>query len=342
VAEAFGPGFNGPLLVTMEVPPGDEGTADALVTAMRADPGVALVAPPQRNASGDTAIVIAIPRTKPDDVRTTQLVHRLRDHVVPPVLAGTGVEAHIGGVTASYSDLADRASHRLPLFILGVVGVSFLLLMAVFRSVLVPVKAALMNLLSIAAAYGVVVAVFQWGWCKSLVGLEQTVPIVSVIPMFMFSILFGLSMDYEVFLLSRVREEYVRTRDNTFSVIVGLAATARVITSAAGIMIFVFLGFVFGEDPLIKMMGLGLAVAVLVDATIVRMLLVPASMRLLGDRNWWMPGWLDRLLPDLDVEGVGDLPEPELRPDFVPVGDAEPGAEAPDRRGPRVGVAMAR
>jgi hypothetical protein len=177
-----------------------------------------------------------------------------------------------------------------------------------------------MNLLSVGASYGIIVAVFQWGWLKTLVGLHQPVPIVSVIPMFMFAVLFGLSMDYEVFLLSRVREEYVRTKDNTFSVIVGLASTARVITSAALIMIFVFLGFVAGEDPTIKMMGLGLAVAVLVDATIVRMFLVPASMRLLGDANWWFPAWLDRLLPNLDIEGTAGLPEPELRPDFVPVG----------------------
>ena len=189
---------------------------------------------------------------------------------------------------------------------------SFLLLMFVFRSILVPLKAALLNLLSIGAAYGVLVMVFQWGWGAGLIGLESTVPIVSFIPMFMFAILFGLSMDYEVFLLSRVREEYLVTGDNDSSVIHGIASTARVITSAALIMISVFLGFVLGDDPTIKMMGLGLATAIFVDATIVRVVLVPATMKLMGDANWWIPGWLDRILPTIDIEGEGGLPEPEM------------------------------
>ncbi|MDG1088709.1 MAG: MMPL family transporter, partial [Acidimicrobiales bacterium] len=186
------------------------------------------------------------------------------------------------------------------------------LLMFVFRSILVPLKAALLNLLSIGAAYGVLVMVFQWGWGAGLIGLESTVPIVSFIPMFMFAILFGLSMDYEVFLLSRVREEYLVTGDNDSSVIHGIASTARVITSAALIMISVFLGFVLGDDPTIKMMGLGLATAIFVDATIVRVVLVPATMKLMGDANWWIPGWLDRILPTIDIEGEGGLPEPEM------------------------------
>jgi RND superfamily putative drug exporter len=212
-----------------------------------------------------------------------------------------------------FVDLSDKVADRLPWFIGAVVGLSFLLLMAVFRSVFVPLKAALLNLLSIGAAYGVVVAVFQWGWLKGVVGLEETVPIVSFVPMFMFAILFGLSMDYEVFLLSRVREEYTAGKDNTAAVVEGLAGTARVITSAALIMICVFCGFVLGHDPVVKMMGVGLATAVLVDATIVRVVLVPASMRLLGDANWWLPGWLDRILPNLDVEGGAGLPAPERR-----------------------------
>jgi putative drug exporter of the RND superfamily len=190
---------------------------------------------------------------------------------------------------------------------------SFLLLTFVFRSVVVAVKAALLNLLSIGAAYGVIVMVFQWGWGKGLIGLESTVPIVVFIPMFMFAILFGLSMDYEVFLLSRVREEYVRTGDSDSSVIHGIASTARVITSAAMIMIAVFLGFVLGDDPATKMFGLGLATAIFVDATVVRMVLVPASMKLMGRANWWLPAWLDRLLPTIDVEGEAGLPAPEMR-----------------------------
>jgi RND superfamily putative drug exporter len=310
VAEGFGPGFNGPLLVVVELVDGDLAPVEDLMAAAGADRAVALVAPPQVNDAGDTAVVPVIPRSAPQDVATSQLVHRLRDDIVPPVMEGTGARAHVSGLTAVFIDLSDKVGSRLPWFIGAVVGLSFVLLMAVFRSVLVPLKAAILNLLSIGSAYGVVVAVFQWGWLKGLIGLEETVPIVSFVPMFMFAILFGLSMDYEVFLLSRVREEYLRTRDNTASVVTGIASTARVITSAALIMICVFLGFVFGADPVIKMMGLGLATAVLVDATIVRVVLVPATMALMGDANWWLPRWLDRVLPDLDVEGDMGLAEP--------------------------------
>ena len=218
----------------------------------------------------------------------------------------------MGGSTASFADIGDQVNDRLPLFIAAVIVLSFLLLTLLFRSLLVPLKAALLNLLSIGAAYGVLVMVFQWGWGKSLIGLESTVPIVSFIPMFMFAILFGLSMDYEVFLLSRVREEYLSTGDNDASVIHGIASTARVITSAALIMISVFLGFVLGDDPTIKMFGLGLATAIFVDATIVRVVLVPATMKLMGDANWWIPAWLDRILPTIDIEGEAGLPAPEM------------------------------
>ena len=203
-------------------------------------------------------------------------------------------------------------SDRLPWFIAAVILLSFLLLTVLFRSLLVPLKAALLNLLSIGAAYGVLVIVFQWGWGKELIGLETTVPIVSFVPMFMFAILFGLSMDYEVFLLSRVREEYVATGDSDESVIAGLASTARVITSAALVMISVFAGFVLGDDPVTKMFGLGLATAILVDATIVRCVLVPAMMKLMGEANWWLPGWLDRWMPTVDIEGVAGLPDQEF------------------------------
>jgi len=238
--------------------------------------------------------------------------------VFPPVLDQSPASAHIGGQTASFADIGERVNGRLPYFIAAVLLLSFLLLTLVFRSILVPLKAALLNLLSIGAAYGVLVMVFQWGWGKGIIGLESTVPIVSFIPMFMFAILFGLSMDYEVFLLSRVREEYLVTGDNDASVIHGIASTARVITSAALVMISVFLGFVLGEDPVIKMLGLGLATAIFVDATIVRVVLVPAMMKLMGDANWWIPGWLDRLLPTIDIEGEAGLPAPEMEADRIP------------------------
>ena len=218
---------------------------------------------------------------------------------------------------AMVTDLTDRITNRLPLFIAAVVAMSFLLLMIVFRSILVPLKAALMNLLSIAAAYGVLVAVFQWGWGKELIGLHSTMPINPFLPLIMFAILFGLSMDYEVFLLSRVREEYVATGDNHEAVVRGLSSTARVITSAALIMISVFGAFVLSDDPNGKLFGVGLAVAVLIDATLVRMVLVPATMSLLGRANWWLPGWLDRILPHLDLEGAPTAPEvsPEPEPE---------------------------
>ena len=201
---------------------------------------------------------------------------------------------------------------------------SFLLLVVIFRSIVVPLKAALMNLLSIGASYGVLVMVFQWGWGAGIIGLESTVPIISFIPMFMFAIVFGLSMDYEVFLLSRVREEYLRSGDNDAAVIDGIAGTARVITSAALIMISVFLGFVLGDDPATKMFGLGLATAIFIDATIVRMVLVPAAMTLLGDANWWTPRWLERLLPAVDIDGHAGSPMPEMQTDLLPEADHAP------------------
>jgi RND superfamily putative drug exporter len=208
----------------------------------------------------------------------------------------------------SLSDVGRRTSQRLPVFIAAVLMLSFVLLMLVFRSVLVPLKAVLLNLLSIGAAYGIMVAVFQWGWGGALIGLEATVPIVSFIPMFLFAILFGLSMDYEVFLLSRVREEYLRTGDNGTAIVRGVSGTARVITSAALIMVAVFLSFAVAEDPSTKMFGLGLATAIFVDATVVRLVLVPATMTLLGRANWWLPGWLDWVLPrgTVGIDATGD------------------------------------
>jgi len=307
----FGPGVNGPLVIAVDLGGGDAGVVEPLAAAVAADPGVAAVAPPEVNTAAGVATIVALPTTKPQDDATWATVERLRAEVLPAVLDGTGVEAHVGGQPATFGDAASRIGERLPWFVGAVVVLSFLLLMVVFRSVLVPLKAAVLNLLSIGAAYGVLVMVFQWGWGKELIGLETTVPIVSFLPMFMFAVLFGLSMDYEVFLLSRVREEYAATGDNDEAVVAGLAGTARVITSAALIMISVFAGFVLGDDPIVKMLGLGLAVAILVDATVVRVVLVPATMTLLGRANWWLPGWLDRVLPAIDIDGG-------------PAGEAEP------------------
>ncbi|HAY68243.1 MAG: MMPL family transporter [Acidimicrobiaceae bacterium] len=311
VAESFGPGVNGPLVIAIDTSQ-DASQVQNLSTQVLADPGIAAVLPADINTEAGVATIVAFPNTAPQDDATLDTVQRIRSEIIPPLFDSSPARAHVGGATAGFADIGDRVNDRLPLFIAAVIVLSFLLLMFVFRSILVPLKAALLNLLSIGAAYGVLVMVFQWGWGAGLIGLESTVPIVSFIPMFMFAILFGLSMDYEVFLLSRVREEYLVTGDNDSSVIHGIASTARVITSAALIMISVFLGFVLGDDPTIKMMGLGLATAIFVDATIVRVVLVPATMKLMGDANWWIPGWLDRILPTIDIEGEGGLPEPEM------------------------------
>jgi putative drug exporter of the RND superfamily len=310
LSQGFGPGFNGALTLVVELPAnGDKSVVSRVAPAVSADSDVAAVSPPAFSPSGRTAVVSAIPKSSPQDVATTDLVHRLRDSVLPDATRGTGATALVTGSTAVFIDLSGRIAGRLPLFIAGVVALSFLLLLVVFRSILVPLQAAVMNALSIGAAYGVVVAVFQWGWFKGVFGLESTVPIVSFVPMMMFAILFGLSMDYEVFLLSRVRERWVATGDSRGSVVEGLASTARVITSAAVIMVSVFLSFLLVNDPTVKMIGLGLASAVLVDATVIRMVLVPATMALLGRANWWVPRPLDRVLPHLDFEG-GSTPAP--------------------------------
>jgi putative drug exporter of the RND superfamily len=304
LADNFGVGFNGPLSIVVDLSDGqDETVVQRIHDAVVAEPGIAAVQPPLVNKSGDTVVIIAQPTTGPQDTATDDTVQRLRTEVLPPAVTGSTADVMIGGRTAMLSDLSERITERLPLFIFAVVALSFVLLMVVFRSVLVPLKAAIMNLLSIGAAYGVIVAVFQWGWAKGLVGLDSAVPINPFVPMIMFAVLFGLSMDYEVFLLSRVREEFQRTGDSHQSVVDGLAATARVITSAALIMISVFLAFVATENVTVKMFGLGLATAVLIDATVVRMVLVPATMSLLGSANWWLPRWLDRVLPHMDLEG---------------------------------------
>jgi putative drug exporter of the RND superfamily len=325
LADGFGPGFNGPLLLSIELDGTPPDALAPLERALAADPDVAEVAPLRTNDAGTAAVLQVIPKTSPQDRATSDLIHRLRDNVIPDAIADVpGATVYVGGQTAMFIDISDRVSSRLLLFVGAVILLSVLLLMIVFRSIAVPLKAAVMNLLSIGAAYGVIVAVFQWGWLKGLVGLQETVPIVSFIPMMLFAILFGLSMDYEVFLLSRVREEYLERRDNETAVVEGLSATARVITSAALIMISVFAAFVLSDDPTIKMFGLGLATAVFIDATIVRLLLVPATMKLLGDWNWWLPRWLDRLLPNLDIDGGTGLPTPDYEPGRGPDEELEP------------------
>jgi len=311
----FGAGFNGPILIAVDMGSGTPAQAQAVREAFVSGPNggpannVARVTPVVFNQSGDTAAFTVLPGTSPQDERTVALVHHLRSRVVPPAASGTDLQVFVSGRTAAYVDIGDQISRRLPLLFGGVIGISFLLLLTVFRSVLVAAKAAVMNLLSIGASYGVLVAVFQWGWFSGVLNIQKG-PVETFIPMMLFAILFGLSMDYEVFLISRIREEYVRTRHNATAVSHGLAATARVITAAAAIMVAVFLSFVLGEDRIIKEFGIGLATAILVDATVVRLVLVPATMELLGDANWWLPGWLDRILPNLQVDGP--KPEPAL------------------------------
>jgi RND superfamily putative drug exporter len=304
--EGFGPGFNAPLVgvVDLSETPENErqGVIENAVTTLQGVENVALVTEPVLNEAGDTAIITFLSGTSPQDNATDDLVHRVRDEA-RPLLEQNGANFLLTGGVASNVDSGDRITERMPYLFIGVIGLSFLLLMVVFRSVLVALKAAVMNLLSIGAAYGVVVAVFQWGWGADLIGVQEG-PVETFLPMMLFAILFGLSMDYEVFLISRIREEYVNGNDNATAVAYGLTATARVITAAAAIMVAVFGSFILGADRIIKEFGLGLAVAILVDATIVRLFLVPATMELLGERNWWMPKWLDRILPHVNVEGA--------------------------------------
>jgi RND superfamily putative drug exporter len=322
LVQGFGAGFNGPLVLVTELPKGTDVSAlDGIGRAAAADPDVAFVSPARTDdaANPTAAVWTLVPKTGPQDEATTKLVSRLRHQVLPPVERAAGVHVDVTGSVAVNVDFAGFLTHRLPWFFAAVLAVSFLLLMVVFRSLLVPLKAVVMNLLSIGAAYGVAVALFQWGWLSDVTHV-QPAPIEPWIPMMLFAIVFGLSMDYEVFLLSRVREEWHRSGDSRTSVADGLAATAKVITAAAAIMVVVFGSFLLEHDRVVKLMGTGLATAILLDATIVRMLLVPATMELLGDKNWWLPKWLDRLLPNIDVEGHAEaLPEvePEAEPELA-------------------------
>ena len=299
MSQGFGAGSSGPLQLVAETSDaGDRERVTALAGKIAGQPGVAGVGEPRFSPNGDTVVLNVVPTTSPQSAETESLVHTLRDDVVP----GSGLDADVGGATASFVDQGEVTAQRLPLFIGGVVGLSFLLLLTAFRAPVVAVKAGVMNLLSIGAAYGVVALVADGGFVGGLVGIDTATPVPPFLPVIMFAILFGLSMDYEVFLLSRVREEYLARRNTSRAVTEGLARTAKVITAAAAIMVAVFGAFILSPDVSIKLIGVGLASAILIDATIVRMVLVPAVMQLLGERNWWLPNWLGRLVPDVEIE----------------------------------------
>jgi RND superfamily putative drug exporter len=303
IADGFGPGVNGPLTLVAGLDGADDRVAlDQLPAALSATRGVASVSPVTYNSSGDTAVLTVVPDSSPQSKATSELVDRLRADVLPKAEAGTSLDVHVGGLTASYDDFAEVIIGKLPLFVGVVIALGCLLLLLAFRSIGIPLKAAAMNVAAVAAAFGVVVAIFQWGWGSELIGLGSAGPIEPFLPVIMVSVLFGLSMDYQVFLVSRMYEEWLETGDNRRAVRVGLAETSRVINSAAVIMISVFLAFVLSGDRVIAMFGIALAAAVALDAFVLRTLLVPALMHLLGGANWWLPRWLDRRLPRISIE----------------------------------------
>jgi putative drug exporter of the RND superfamily len=307
LTNGFGPGFNGPYTVVVDlggVPSEQRGAVLERVTSdVGQVQGVAFVSPAFANETGDTAVITAIPTTGPSAKATEDTLHRVRD-ANRPIEQATGADLFVTGSAAVNIDMSERLTDALPKFIAIVIGLTFVLLLIVFRSVLVPIKAAIAILVSIVAALGMVVAVFQWGWGASVIGVPETMPLIAFLPVLMFAILFGLSMDYEVFILSRIREEHSKGLSNTDAVHHGISATAQIITAAALIMISVFSAFIVNPDPTIKMFGVGLAVAVLLDATIVRMIMVPATMVLMREGNWWLPKWLDRIIPNVDIEGA--------------------------------------
>ncbi|MGX4689671.1 MMPL family transporter [Streptomyces sp. JNUCC 63] len=303
IAEGFGPGVNGPLTLVTPVDGAEAKLAlDNLDATLRTTEGVAAVTPATYNTGGTTAYLTVIPDSAPQSQRTSELVDRLRTEVLPRAQTGTSLDLHVGGVTAGYDDFAQVIIGRLPLFVGVVVGLGCVLLLLAFRSIGIPLKAAAMNIAAVAAAFGVVVVIFQWGWGSEFLGLGRAGPIEPFLPVIMVSVLFGLSMDYQVFLVSRMYEEWLETGDNRRAVRVGLAETSRVINSAAVIMISVFLAFVLGGDRVIAMFGIALAAAVALDAFVLRTLLVPALMHMLGRANWWLPRPLDRVLPRISIE----------------------------------------
>ncbi|MFF8969970.1 MMPL family transporter [Streptomyces sp. NPDC014995] len=309
MTDAFGPGSNGPLTVVIDQTdvPADQRSdlSSKAQQTLNAVPGAATVTPLTPTRDGDVLLATVYSEESPQSAATTDLTNRLVDDTLPDAVSGTDAEGYVTGTTAAQVDFRDIVASRLPL-IIGVVALAFLIILAVFRGLLVALKAAVLNVLSITASYGVVVAVFQWGWGGPALGVHGTVPIESYVPMMMFAIIFGLSMDYEIFLLSRVHETWLRTKDAKAAVAHALEITARVITCAALIMVSVFAAFIVSDNIVVKMLGLGLAVSVLVDATVVRLLMVPAVMTLLGRHAWWTPRWLDRMLPHIDTEGEGE------------------------------------
>jgi RND superfamily putative drug exporter len=316
LSEGFGPGFNGPILLVVDgengTPPSDA-DLQTLVTSIEETQGVDSITGPSPLGDSGLALISVFPTTAPQDEQTDDLVHRLRKETIPPVESQTDLTVLSTGGPPIVVDFADYTAERLPWFIGAVLVLSFLLLLVVFHSIVVPIKAVLMNLLSIGASFGALVAVFQWGWFDFIIGQGKEGPIESWAPMMLFAILFGLSMDYEVFLLTRIREEYDRSGDNAKAVADGLAATGRVISAAAAIMVCVFGAFVLGEQRDVKLFGFGLAFAIAIDATVVRLVLVPSAMELLGDRNWWAPSWIVRYLPTIRVEGA-TTPQPRREP----------------------------
>lgn len=330
LAEGFGPGTNGPLTVVARLDgAGDRLAVDRLAQALRTTEGVASTGPAVLNRSGDTAVLTVVPDSAPQSRATSDLVDRLRQDVIPAAGHGNSMEVHVGGVTAAYDDFAEVIIGKLPLFVGVVIALGCVLLLLAFRSIGIPLKAAAMNVAAVASSFGVVVAVFQWGWGSELLGLGSAGPIEPFLPVIMVSVLFGLSMDYQVFLVSRMYEEWLETGDNRRAVRVGLAETSRVINSAAVIMISVFLAFVLSGDRIIAMFGIALAAAVALDAFVLRTLLVPALMHMLGGANWWLPAWLDRRLPRISIEPPEHRPHarlPKQRPAADPA-TSEDGAE---------------
>ncbi|MGY0017919.1 MMPL family transporter [Streptomyces sp. cg35] len=306
LSEGFGPGFNGPLMTVVDAKGADDPKAavDRVVTTIKDTDGVAAVTPATFNKAGDTAIINVVSKYKPSSVETEDVVHAIRD-AGQDITADTGAELAVTGSTAMNIDVSQKLNDALVPYLALVVGLAFLLLMVVFRSVLVPLKAALGFLLSVLAALGAVVAVYQWGWLGSLFGVEQTGPVMSMMPIFMVGVVFGLAMDYEVFLVTRMREAYVHGERPAQAIVTGFRHGARVVTAAAIIMIAVFAGFIGSSEQMVKMIGFGLAIAVFFDAFVVRMTIVPAVLALLGKKAWWLPKWLDRALPNVDVEGEG-------------------------------------
>jgi putative drug exporter of the RND superfamily len=326
LAKGFGPGFNGPLqLVSVVHTPSDKAVIAHVAHEVTQQPDVAHVAPPlyiPSKTGGEVVLLQVYPKSAPQDAATTNLIYHLRDTTIPAAVGDSGVKVLVGGTTAIFVDFANVLTSKLPLFIGLVVLMSFILLAIVFRSFVIPLTAAVMNILSIGAAFGILVAIFEWGYGGSIVGINQTGPVEAFLPVMLFAILFGLSMDYQVFLVTRIHEEYIKCGDNKTAVRNGLAATGKTITAAALIMILVFGSFVFGGQRVIKEFGIGLAGGILVDAVLIRMCIVPSVMMLLGKSNWWFPKSLDRILPDLSVDEA-DLaaaavpPPPEPGPELV-------------------------